>query len=140
MDELLSGAVPEMTDAEVMDVLDPFAGDSQMLKWTSEVNLGQLQVEVIAALGPVQMAVYPPEDASGEVLPVSAADPLVVFVSPASTDLAAMRAVLAAHRPDPYYGLSPDQIQQVQLEAKVRSGADLTMEELQQAVRQLFGV
>lgn len=140
MDDMLSGAVPEMTDSEVMDVLDPFAGDSQMLKWPAEVNLGQLQVEVIAALGAVQMAVYPPEDASGAVLPVTAADPLVVFVSPASTDLAAMREVLAAHRPDPYYGLSPEQIRQVQLEAKVRSGADLTMEELQQAVRQLFGV
>lgn len=144
MDELLvdGAAVPEAVDAEtqeLMSVLDPFQGDSQMVKWGQEINLGQLKDEVTAALGAVQMAVYPPEDEAGADLPVDADHPNLVFVSPSSVDLVALRRMLGAHRPDPHYGLTPEQIQQAQLHEKIRAKEPLTQDELLQAVQMLYG-
>lgn len=123
-------AAPE---GEPLDGRDPFNGDSQVLEWSGELNVGQLRTEMADALGDaLQMAVWTP----------SASDPpgpSRVYVSPSSTDVAAVRRVLAAHKPDPYYGMSADDMTRIQLGQKARSDTPLTADEMQLAVKILFG-
>ncbi|MGW7100414.1 hypothetical protein [Streptomyces sp. NPDC054838] len=124
---------------QASSMVDPFAGDCQRFAWPREVNIGQLQVEVSAALGDeVRLVVSPPVVAEGGTVAVDAQNPLIVFVTPASADLAAVRRILAAHAPDPYYGISDLERQKMQLREKVRSGADLSLAEMQEAMRMLL--
>ncbi|MFD7835619.1 hypothetical protein [Streptomyces sp. NPDC059761] len=120
-------------------MLDPFAGDCQRFAWPREVQIGQLQVEVTEALGEaVRLVVVPSAAEEGGLLPVDAQNPLVVFVTPASADLGAVRRIMAAHVPDPYFGLSDADRQRMQLREKVRQGGDLSMAEMQEAMRMLL--
>lgn len=116
---------------------DPFEGDSRMLTWSEEVNIGQLVDELSAALPEVQSAVCPPQ-VDGVDVDVDATNPLVIFVSPSSTDLSQVRQVLAAHRPDRYYGLSEQEVQEAQLVEKINSDQQLTPAEMQMALKMLI--
>ncbi|MGW9067925.1 hypothetical protein ACWGQT_00535 [Streptomyces yangpuensis] len=119
-------------------MLDPFAGDCQRFAWPREVNIGQLQVEVSEVLGEaVRLVVVPPASEEGP-LPVDVQNPLTVFVTPASADLAAVRKVMAAHVPDVHFGMSDLERQQMQLREKVRNGGDLSLAEIQDAIRMLL--
>lgn len=117
---------------------DPFDGDSTVFAWPRDVSIGQLQIEVTAQLGEnVRLAVVAPVDEVGGPAPVDAQNPLTVFVTPTSADVAAVRQVFAAHRPDPYFGMGEEERHSAQLADKVRSGEDLTVEEMRQALRLL---
>ncbi|WP_428957923.1 hypothetical protein [Streptomyces sp. cg35] len=119
---------------------DPFDGDSQKFSWPRQVNIGQLQIEVTEALGEqVRLAFILPVGEDGVDEPIDDDHPLVVYVTPSSADLAAVRQVMAAHRPDPYYGMSDEERQAAQLQEKVASGAELSLPEMQQALRLLMG-
>lgn len=133
----VSGETIDMTKGEA-PALDPFNEDCQQMSWASEVSIGQLQEEIVEAFGPgVHLATRAPRDTHGAEVAVSAQNPLLVFVHPASTDLTAVRAVLSAHRPDPYSGLSPEDRETVQLMEKVRSDSALTPDEYRRALRVL---
>jgi hypothetical protein len=120
------------------DPVDPFRGDSHRFTWNREVAVGQLQVEVTEALGPsVQVAAVIPIDEDGLPGPVSAQDPVIFYVTPSSVDLAAVRRVLAEHRPDPYYGMTDEEREQAQLREKIAAGGELTPGEMQMALRML---
>ncbi|MEU6362303.1 hypothetical protein [Streptomyces albidoflavus] len=119
---------------------DPFLGNCQQFTWPRAVHIGQLQAEVSEVMGEqVRLAIVLPVGEDGMDVEVGAARPLTVFVTPSSADLSALRRVMAAHRPDPYYGMTDDERQRAQLEEKVRSGADLSLAEIQQALRMLVG-
>ncbi|MET7363250.1 hypothetical protein ABZS76_33100 [Streptomyces sp. NPDC005562] len=139
MTEDLGGLPFEQDEASVATTgVDPFSGDSQRFTWPRQANIGQLQIEITEALGDqVRLAFISPRDTEGGDVEVSDEAPLIVFVTPSSADLAAVRQVMAAHRPDPYYGMSDEERQVAQLQEKIRSGADLTMEEMQKALRML---
>lgn len=123
---------------DMMKVIDPFAGNGVQFSWPSEVNVGQLQNELVKALGPgVQIAVHWSKTEDGEDAPVDPKSPLEVFVTPKSVDLDAVRKVMSVHRPDPYYGMSQEGRRRVQLTEKVKSGADLSMQEMQEALRMM---
>lgn len=136
------GAAPVPAEAMAAgggDSKDPFSGDSQRFTWPRELEMGQLQAEVTEALGPdVRLAAFFNHDEEGAQLPVSADRPVVIYVTPSSADLAAVKQVLAVHKPDPYYGMSPEQVQQEQLKAKIASGQELSAEEMQAALRMLI--
>ncbi|PPS89450.1 hypothetical protein [Streptomyces sp. MH60] len=120
------------------DPVDPFRGDSYRFTWTRQVEVGQLQAEVTETLGPsVQVAAVIPIDEDGMPGPVSAEDPITFYVTPSSVDLAAVRRVLAEHRPDPYYGMSDEERAQAQLREKIAAGGQLTPDEMQMALRML---
>ncbi|MGA5598387.1 hypothetical protein ACPCSE_29555 [Streptomyces cellulosae] len=122
------------------DPQDPFQGDSQRLSWSRDMELGQLQEEVREALGEqVQLAVLFEHDEHHVPLPVDSEHPAVIYVHPSSTDLGALRQVLAAHRPDPYYGMTEEERAQAQVREKVAAGKPLTPDEMQLAFRMLLG-
>lgn len=121
------------------DSADPFGGNSQRFTWTRSVMLGQLQDELDATVGPdVRIAMMFPLDGEGQETEVDAQNPITVYVTPSSADLAAVRQVMAAHRPDPYYGMSDEERQNAQLREKIASGVDLTPDEMQRAFRLLI--
>jgi hypothetical protein len=125
-------------EIQVSTIVDPFDGDSQRFDWPHPVSIGQLQVEVEEALGEhIRVAFIPPVDEEGADEEVSEEHPLIVYVTPSSADVTAVRQVMAAHRPDPYYGMTDEERQAVQLQEKIRSGAELSMEEIQTALRML---
>jgi hypothetical protein len=118
---------------------DPFGGDSQRFTWPREVSVGQLQIEVTAELGDeVRIAVIAPTDADGAPQMVDAQNPLVFYVTPSSADLTGLRRVLGAHQVDPYFGMDDEGRRQAQLREKIQAGAELTAEEMQQALRLLI--
>lgn len=122
-----------------VDSKDPFRGDSQRFAWTRNLELGQLQVEVTEALGPgIQLAVLHQYDDQGGVLPVDPQHPVVVYVTPSSVDLAALRQVMAVHKPDPYYGMTDEQIAQAQLKTKIAAGEALSPDEMTLALQMLI--
>ncbi|GAA1978512.1 hypothetical protein [Kitasatospora viridis] len=133
-----------MTQDAGVGALDPFGGNSQMVTWTSPINLGQFQHELRDALGDaVQLAVYVPREAPvgnlpGAEIPVDADHPLTLFVSPSSVDPTQLRSLLAAHRPDPYYGASAEERLVIQVRQKVAAGQELTPEELTLALKVLM--
>lgn len=129
---------PQRID-EPVDSSDPFGGDSQRFTWTRPVTVGQLQAELDETVGPqVRVAMVFPRDSDGVEVQADTQNPITVYVTPSSADLAAVRQVLAAHRPDPYYGMSDEEREGAQLREKIASGADLTMDEMQQALRLLI--
>ncbi|MGW1436847.1 hypothetical protein ACWD7M_16550 [Streptomyces griseus] len=118
---------------------DPFGGGSHQISWPRSVGVGQLQHEITQALGPdVRIAVSIPTDGHGGDHEVCEQHRLEIYVSPSSAG-AGVQKLLSAHRPDPYYGMSAAEIERVQLEEKIRSGAALTMAEMQSALRLLLG-
>lgn len=117
---------------------DPFGEGSPTIMWTQPLNLAQLVDEVRTSISNAQMVAYLPEDDEGNDVDPDADHPYVFFMAPVDIDVAAVRRVLAAHRPDPYYGMSDEQRQQTQLIAKAKSGATLTNDEIQQALRLLL--
>ncbi len=122
-----------------VDPRDPFRGNSQKFTWARGLEVGQLQDEVVRALGPdVQVAVLHNYDEGGGDLPVDSQNPVTVFVTPSSTDIAALKAVMSAHRPDPYYGLTDEQKAQVQLKEKIAAGEPLTPQELTMALQMVL--
>jgi hypothetical protein len=114
---------------------DPFDGDCQELQWLAEVNVGQLQQEASARQGSeVRVVVSAPKyDRHGTARPTG--DPVTVFVHPAAVDLEAVREVLAAHRPDPYAGLSEEEVREVLLMEKARSDEPMTLAEMREVIR-----
>lgn len=115
---------------------DPFGGDCQQFAWPRDVHVGQLQVEVSEALGEeVRVALVLPRDGAGEPMAASGEHPVQVFVSPSMANAEAVREVMAVHKPDPYYGLPDEERRWRQLQHKARSGADLSMDEIQEALR-----
>ncbi|THA72557.1 hypothetical protein E6R60_26885 [Streptomyces sp. A0642] len=126
-------------EAAAEDSMDPFGGGSHVISWPRAVTVGQLTDEIAQALGnEVSIAVAMPTDANGADREVSGQHPLKIFVTPPSTDLAAVKQLLAAHRPDPHYGMSDEDIKRGSLERKIRSGEELTMAEVQAALRMLI--
>ncbi|MFI0967093.1 hypothetical protein ACH4S8_37765 [Streptomyces sp. NPDC021080] len=124
--------------AESTDSSDPFGGDSQRFTWDRDVQIGQLQVELdeSAAQG-AHVAMIFPRDADGQTVQVDAQNPITVYVTPSSASLTDVRQVLAAHQPDPYFGLSDEDRENVQLREKIASGAELSMAEIQRALQLL---
>lgn len=121
------------------DPKDPFLGDSQRFTWARELELGQLQAEVTEALGPqVRLAVFFSYDGTGAQVPVGDRSPVTVYVTPSSADVAAVRQVMGAHKPDRYYGMSGEERAQAQLREKISSGQELSSREVQQALRMLI--
>ncbi|MFD8648642.1 hypothetical protein [Streptomyces mirabilis] len=121
-----------------LDSSDPFGGDSQRFTWTRNVTVGQLQAELDETVGPeVRIAMVFPRDSDGVEVEADDQNPITVYVTPSSADLAAVRQVMAAHRPDPYYGMSDEERGDAQLRVKIASGAELTMDEIQRALRLL---
>lgn len=117
---------------------DPFGGGSHLIEWPRAVTVGQFQDEVAQACGDdVRIAVTVPTNEDGTDHTVSGQHPLKVYVS-ASADLSSVRKVLAAHRPDPYYGMSDDDVRRAQLEEKIRSDEDLTLREINQALQMML--
>ncbi|MFE6000279.1 hypothetical protein ACFQ6C_26020 [Streptomyces sp. NPDC056454] len=117
---------------------DPFGGGSHRISWSRDVVVGQLQNEISLALGDgVRIAVAVPTDDDGIDYEISAQHRLTIFVTPASAG-AGVEEALAAHRPDPYYGMTPEEVERAQLEEKIRSGAELTMRDMQAALRILM--
>ncbi|MFF7198157.1 hypothetical protein ACFZAM_31175 [Streptomyces sp. NPDC008079] len=135
--------VPE-AGAPRRQYIDPF-GDRGSIKiaWSSELNVGQLFDEFRALEGitpDAQYTTYTPEDDEGNAIPADADHPYVFFFTPPTLDVSVLKKALAAHRPDPYYGMDADQREQLQLVAKLRSGEDLTLEEMQKAIRMAVGI
>jgi hypothetical protein len=117
---------------------DPFQGDSQVITWARDLEMGQLQVEITEALGPdVRLAAFFQYDDQNNRLPVDAQHPVSVYVTPSSAPMAAVRQVLATHKPDPYYGMTDEEKAQVQLKEKISSGATLSPDEVQRALQML---
>jgi hypothetical protein len=117
----------------------PFRGDSQRFTWPRDLGIGQLQEEVTEALGPdVRLAALFPFDADGAPVAVSAQAPVTLYVTPSSADLAGVKQVLAAHKPDPYFGLSDEEKARVQLREKIASGQELTAQETTMALQMLI--
>lgn len=128
---------PQRVDAPA-DSSDPFGGDSQRFTWTRAVTVGQLQAELDETVGPeVRIAMVFPRDSEGVEIEIDAQNPITVYVTPSSADLAAVRQVMAAHRPDPYYGMSDEERENAQLREKIASGVDLSLDEMQRALRLL---
>lgn len=122
-----------------VDSSDPFDGNSQRFTWTRSVAVGQLQTELDETVGPdVRIAMVIPTDSEGHEIAPDDKNPLTVYVTPSSVDLSAVRQVMGAHRPDPYYGMSDDERQNAQLREKIVSEVDLTPEEMQRAFRLLI--
>jgi hypothetical protein len=131
--------IPAETAADGSDPKCPFRGDSQRFTWPRDLQIGQLQDEVTEALGPdVRLAAFFPLDDEGEPVPVGAQTPITLYVTPSSADLAAVKQVLATHRPDPYYGMTDEQKAQAQLREKIASGQPLTPEETTAALQMLL--
>jgi len=131
--------MPEPITDNGSDPTDPFRGDSQRFTWTRALELGQLQAEVAEALGPdIQLAVLHQYDDQDKVLPVDPKNPVTVYVTPSSVNVAALRQVMAAHRPDPYYGMTDEQKAQAQLKEKIAAGEALTSEEMTMALQMLM--
>lgn len=121
------------------DSSDPFNGNSQRFTWNRSVLTGQLQAELDETVGPeVRIALVFPQDGEGQEIEADAQNPITVYVTPSSADLTAVRQVMGAHRPDPYYGMSDDERQDAQLREKIASGLDLTPGEMQRAFRLLI--
>lgn len=129
---------PQRADAPA-DSSDPFGGDSQCFTWTRSVTVGQLQAELDETVGPeVRIAMVFPRDAEGQEIEADAKNAITVYVTPSSADLAAVRQVMAAHRPDPYYGMSDEERENAQLREKIASAVDLSQDEMQRAFRLLI--
>ncbi|MDQ1041379.1 hypothetical protein QFZ75_007881 [Streptomyces sp. V3I8] len=137
MAELIAGDdIPQ--EAVRPGSIDPFGGDSQTFTWGRDVQVGQLQAELDAEVGPeVRIVVAFPRDGEGEVVAVDAQNPLTVYVTPSSADVAAVRQLMGAHKPDPYFGMSDEERQDAQLREKIAAGQDLTQQEMQRAFRLL---
>lgn len=139
----LNKAAPAQDAATASRYIDPFGEGSPTLSWTSKINMAQFIAELTETLPGTQIVAYlPQDDESGEEVPVDATHPYVFFLSPPSTDLTAVRQVLASHRPNPYFGMTDDERQQQQivtgLREKVAAGEDLTDTDIQQALRLLL--
>jgi hypothetical protein len=94
---------------------------------------------VTQALGPaVRLAAFFPLDDDNDPLPVDAQSPITLYVTPSSADLAAVRQVLAAHKPDPYYGMTDEEKVQAQLREKIAAGQTLSSEEMTLALQMLI--
>lgn len=124
--------------------LDPFGGNSQVVTWTlGEVNLPQFNSELQAAFPGVQMVIYAKMSNSDDVLmgsapvqmPVSAEAPLTIYLSPSTVDVERVKGLLGAHRPDPYFGMTPGQQALAQIRSKLASGQGLTQEEMTLAMQ-----
>ncbi|MEU9405584.1 hypothetical protein AB0E08_07755 [Streptomyces sp. NPDC048281] len=130
---------PMPDEADTSDPKCPFRGDSQRFTWSRQLEIGQLQDEITSALGPaVQLAAFFPLDGDGDPLAVDAQNPITLYVTPSSADLAAVKQVLAVHKPDPYYGMTDEQKTQAQLREKIASGQPLTPEETTAALQMLI--
>jgi hypothetical protein len=130
---------PVETAVDGTDSKCPFQGDSQRFTWSRDIQIGQLQDEVTQAMGPaVRLAAFFPLDDEGDALPVDAQNPVTVYVTPSSTDMAALKQVFAVHRPDPYYGMTDDEKAQAQIREKIASGQTLTAEEMTLAFQMLI--
>ncbi|MFH8483071.1 hypothetical protein [Streptomyces sp. NPDC018055] len=117
---------------------DPFGEGSHRIFWPRDIVVGQLQDEIRQTLGSeVQIAVSIPTDSDGADHTVGEQHRLTIFVKPSGAG-DRVAELLAAHRPDPYYGMSDDEVKRAQLEEKVRSGAELTMKDMQAALRMLM--
>lgn len=117
----------------------PFRGDSQRFTWPRDLQIGQLQEEVTGALGPdVRLAAFFPLDADDAPVAVDAQNPVTLYVTPSSADVAGVKQVLASHKPDPYYGMTDEQRAQAQLREKIASGQTLTPEETTAALQMLI--
>lgn len=132
----------EQTPAEMAadgsDPKCPFLGDSQRFTWSRDLQIGQLQDEITQAMGPaVRLAAFFPADEEGDRLGVDAQNPVVLYVTPSSADLAAVKQVLAAHKPDLYYGMTDEEKAQAQLREKIAAGQTLSPEEMTLALQML---
>lgn len=135
------GAEPLPADAAVdgSDPRCPFRGDSHRFTWARGLEIGQLQEEITEAIGPdVRLAAFFPLDDEGAPVTVDAQNPVTLYVTPSSADLAMVKQVLAGHRPDPYYGLTEEEKALVQLREKIASGQALTPEETTAALQMLI--
>lgn len=135
------GAEPLSADtaADGSDSKCPFRGDSQRFTWSRDLEIGQLQEEITEALGPdVRLAAFFPLDDAGEPVGVDPQAPVTLYVTPSSADLAGVKQVLAAHKPDPYYGMTADERARAQLREKIASGQVLTPEETTEALQMLI--
>ncbi|MFE0490235.1 hypothetical protein [Streptomyces griseoaurantiacus] len=138
MADLIKGDTEEPQGDVSSDPVDPFGGDSVRLTWAREVAVGQLQQEIVQVLPDVRLAAaFPLDKETGEPVGVSAQSPLVLYVTPSSADVAAVRQVLGAHRPDPYFGMSEEEKSQAQLKEKIAAGLDLSPQEMQTALQML---
>jgi hypothetical protein len=132
-------SMPAEAAVDGTDPKCPFLGDSQRFTWSRELEMGQLQDEVTEAMGSaVRLAAFFPLDDEGNRLGVDAQNPVTVYVTPSSADLAAVKQVLAAHRPDPYYGMTDEEKAQVQLREKIAAGQALSPEEMTLALQMLI--
>lgn len=131
--------IPAEAAADGGDPKCPFRGDSQRLTWTRDLQIGQLQEEITEALGPdVRLAAFFPLDEAGEPVAVDAQTPVTLYVTPSSADLAGVKQVLAAHKPDPYFGMTDEEKARMQLREKIASGQALTPEETTAALQMLI--
>jgi hypothetical protein len=126
---------------------DPFSGNSQVLTWNRDINLSQFNAELTSTLPGAQMISYQAIANVNDVLTSGAApiwaevsdeNPVVIYLSPSTIDLTQVQALLAAHRPDPYYGMSDQERLVAQVKAKLASGEVLTPEELTIALQALL--
>lgn len=130
---------PAETTVDGTDPKCPFRGDSQRLTWSRDLQIGQLQDEVTQALGPaVRLAAFFPLDDVGDPLTVGDQTPVTLYVTPSSADLAALKQVLAVHRPDPYYGMTDEEKAQAQIREKIAAGQTLSPEEMTLALQMLI--
>lgn len=126
---------------------DPFNGDSRIFSWGKDINLPQFNTELTAAFPGTHMVSYravsnpdatelgaPPEYAD-----VTEDTPVTIFLSPSTIDANQVLALLAAHRPDPYFGMSDQQRALVQIKAKLATGDVLTPEEMTIAMQAVLG-
>jgi hypothetical protein len=139
---LTTDAAEPMSAEAVQDGRDPmcpFLGNSQRFTWSRDIEMGQLQDEVTLALGSdVRLAAFFPLDENEAAQPVDAHHPIILYVTPSSADVAAVKQVLGAHKPDPYYGMTDEEKVQAQLREKIASGQTLTPEELTLALQMLL--
>lgn len=111
--------------------IDPF-GDSKTFQVTKPVNLCQLLDEINAALDfRVQMIMSGPSEPSED-------DPATLYVSPGQVDGRTVQGKIKGHDPDPYYGMSEQEIAELKIVAKIRAGEVLTPEELTTALQHML--
>lgn len=112
--------------------------DASSFPLTKEINLIQLQDEIAAAVGQtVQTAVTGNYDPAQ---PISPTNPATFWVAPNTVSSATVTATIAAHVPNPAYGMSNTEVLFQAALQKVLSdpNAVLTNDELQAAVRGLL--
>ena len=126
---------------------DPFDGNSRIFSWGKDINLPQFNAELSTAVPGAHMVSYRAvtnrDDVELGALPVYADitedTPVTIFLSPSTIDANQVLALLAAHRPDPYFGMSDQQRTLVQIRAKLSNGEILTPEEMTLAMQAMLG-